>query len=134
MKSNRDKEIRDLVKNLISKTEYKNVNKVRDENDYSSDGFGIFIGGQNENLPQDPLHEEVWEGDIDIKIIRRDGDYVDSSGYNRRYDLIINDDKIKNFEYGKSLYKILREKYELKKKDNKSEKISRIIKKLEKNA
>jgi hypothetical protein len=128
--NNKNKEIRDLIKNLISDSDYKEVNKVHDDNNW--EGLGVLIKGDGNNV-HDPLHEELWEGDIEIKLICREGRYIqESNSYEKHYDLMVNEDDIKDFKYGRYLYKILKEKYNLKKRDNKKEKISRIIQKLEK--
>lgn len=130
MKNKRDKEIRDLIENLISKTNYKDVNKIYNENDYT-EGLGIFVNCCGD-MPHDPLHEEVWEGDVDIKLYSRDVFRPQTDDYIKSYDLTVNEDKLTNYKYGEYLYKLLKNKYARKKKDNKIEKISRIIQRLEK--
>ncbi len=111
------KKLKQLLRDTISLNSDLLVTKSKHE-----DGFGIFI--KVSDTPEDKFEEEVWEGDIDIKVFR---EMYYGCGDKTIYILKVNDDKIKKYKDGKYLYKMLKNKYKNKKKGLNKQKINRII-------
>jgi hypothetical protein len=118
-----NKKLKQLLRDTISLNSDSLVSKFKHEN-----GFRIFIKASELN-PNDPLNEEVWDEDIDIKIFK---EMYYGCENKTVYILKVNDDKIKKYKDGEYLYKMLKNKYKNKKVDQNKLKISRIISKLDK--